>query len=55
MKKCKKDCKSCTMVSFKTSSNNDSHIIPFCLECTKFGILGDSFTELYENVLWENA
>lgn len=56
MKKCPKNCKSCSMCSFKTSSNNsESNIIPFCFECTKFGILGDSFTELYDNVVWENA
>lgn len=53
MKRCPKNCKSCDMCNIKTSSNNNDHIIPFCFECIKFGITGDNFSELYQNVLEE--
>lgn len=56
MKRCPKNCKSCSMCNIKTSNNIstiDTHVIYFCFECLKFGVYGDSYTDLYESVQWE--
>lgn len=54
MKKCNKKlaCKTCKYCNVKFPKNNTkNNIIVFCLECDKYGFLGDNFEDLRQNVL----